>query len=416
MTQTAEFRQPGPVGSGAETLAWCAQMRRTTPVAKDPATGAVHVFRHADAMTVLSDPVTFSSDFAALAPPGDPDVPSFTAAALTMLDPPRHRQLRGLVSGAFTPRVTAALEPRIAAVTETLLDAVAGRQDLDLVADLTYPLPVIVIAELLGIPTADRATFRRWAEALLPDDRKAAVGSMGDGSVPQETGEQLRHMHAYLLACIAERRTRPTEDLIGTLVESEVDGQRLTDEEIVSFVAFLLLAGHLTTTLLLGNIMLCLEEHPDVAAAIRADNSRIPDLVEEVLRYRPPAVFSYRLTKVPVVLGGVEVPAGTIVVVWVISANRDEMRFAAADRFDIDRSANPHLSFAHGPHFCIGAPLARMEARIVLTGLLRRYHDIRLAADAEPTYHQSPDIFGVKRLPVSVRTRSAEPRQPDSTA
>lgn len=403
MTQTAEFQQPGPVGSGAETLAWCTRMRRSTPVARDPATGAVHVFRHADAMRVLSDPATFSSDFAALAPPPDPDVPSFTAAALTMLDPPRHRQLRGLVSGAFTARVTAALEPRIAAVTEDLLDAVAGRADLDLVADLTYPLPVIVIAELLGIPTGDRATFRRWAEALLPDDRKAAVGSMGDAAVPQETAEQLRHMHAYLLARIGERRVRPTEDLIGRLVRSEVDGQRLTDEEIISFVAFLLLAGHLTTTLLLGNTMLCLDEHPEALAAVRADHGRIPDLVEEVLRYRPPAVFSYRLAKVPVTLGGVDVPAGTIVVVWVISANRDEERFTDADRFDIDRSTNPHLSFAHGPHFCIGAPLARTEARIVLAGLLRRYPDIRLAADAAPTYHQSPDIFGVRRLPVTTR-------------
>jgi cytochrome P450 len=378
-------------------------MRRTAPVAKDPETGAVHVFRHADAMTVLSDPTKFSSDFLSLAPPGDPNVPSFTEAALTMLDPPRHRQLRSMVSGAFTARVTASLEPRIAAATESLLDAAAGRDELDLVADLTYPLPVIVIAELLGIPADDRAVFRRWAEALLPDSRRAAVGTMGDSAVPEDTGEQMRQMHAYLLDCVQQRRSRPTEDLIGRLVESEVDGQRLTDAEIISFVAFLLLAGHLTTTLLLGNTMLCLDERPDVMAALRADNGRIPSAVEEVLRYRPPVVFLYRLTKVPVTLGGVEVPAGTIVVVWVISANRDEQRFAEADRFDIDRTANPHLTFAHGPHFCVGAPLARLEARIVLSALLRRYRDIRLTADTEPTYHQSPDIFGVKRLPVSVR-------------
>ncbi|MEV6447959.1 cytochrome P450 [Amycolatopsis sp. NPDC051716] len=403
MTQTTEFQPPGPVGSGTMTLAWCERMRRTAPVIKDPATGAVHVFRYADAMSILSDPATFSSDFASLAPPGDPDVPSFTEAALTMLDPPRHRQLRGLVSGAFTPRMTAALEPRIEAVTESLLDAVAGREEIDLVAELTYPLPVIVIAELLGIPGDDRAMFRGWAESLLSDSRDAAVGTMGDGTVPEETGRHLREMNAYLLDSIAQRRTRPTGDLVGKLVESEVDGQRLTDAEIVSFVAFLLLAGHLTTTLLLGNTMLCLDEHPEAMAAVRADHGRIPALVEEVLRYRPPVVFLYRLTKAPVTLGGVEVPAGTIVVPWVISANRDEDRFAGAGRFDIDRPANAHLTFSHGPHFCIGAPLARMEARIVLTALLRRYRDIRLADGAAPTYHQSPDIFGVKRLPVTVR-------------
>jgi cytochrome P450 len=396
------IRPPDGTGDGHQLMEWLRQMRRDHPVWHDPSTGATHVFRYADINRVLSDPATFSSDFGALAPPREADAPNFIDGTLTVTDPPRHRQLRSLVNQVFTPRTIAGLAPRIEQVTNELLDAVGERSELELVADLTYPLPVIVIAELLGIPAADRALFRRWAELLLSTSRDTSAGAMPDSPIPESTSTQLRHMRDYLLDHAKQRRTKPTEDIIGRLVTAELDGQGLSDDEIVNFSVLLLLAGHLTTTLLLGNTVLCLDENPGTFEALRSDRGKVPAAIEEVLRYRPPVVFLYRLAKEPVRLHDIEVPVGHIVVSWLMSGNRDESQFAHPDRFDPSRDPNSHLTFGHGIHFCLGAPLARLESAVALNVIFDRYASLACTAGDPPTYHDSVDIFGVHRLPVTV--------------
>lgn len=406
MTATEQFTPgtaPTRTGDGRALLDWLARMRQHYPVWPDPDTGAVHVFRYQDVLRVLGDPGTFSSEFGALAPVREDDAPNFIDGTLTVTDPPRHHQLRRLVSQAFTPRTVAALEPRIGEVTNQLLDEVAGATEFDFVASLTYPLPVIVIAELLGIPASDRALFRRWAELLMSSTRDTAAGTLPGAPIPEDIAAGLRQMRDYLLEQADHRRRHPTDDVIGRLVAAEVDGQRLTGTEVLNFSVLLLLAGHLTTTLLLGNTVLCLDEYPEVVPRLRADRAAIPGAIEEVFRYRPPVVFLYRLAKTPVELAGVEVPAGSLVVSWLISANRDERQFPDPTRFDPGREPVPHLTLGHGVHFCLGAPLARLESRIALNLLLDRYRELRVTPGASPTFHDSVDIFGVRELPVTVR-------------
>ncbi|WP_433696930.1 cytochrome P450 [Nocardiopsis sp. CA-288880] len=391
---------PHEVGDGHELLAWLRRRREHTPVWADEETGSFHVFRHADAVRVLSEPDLFSSDFSALAPPPDPGSPDFSSGALSVTDPPFHGRLRGLISQAFTPRTVAGLEGRIGEVTDQLLDSLDGRTEIDLVSDIAYPLPVTVIAELLGIPSQDQDLFRSWAELLLPDVQEVRVGRLGDGPQPAERARRLNMMRDYLLSHVRDRRGKDRGDLISRLVAAEQDGERLTDDQAVNFSAFLLLAGHLTTTLLLGNALLCLQEEPGAMARLREDRSLVPAAVEETLRHRPPVVFQYRLAKRDTEIGGVPVPAGRIVVSWVLSANRDAERFPDPDRFLLDRGSVPHLTFSHGIHYCLGAPLARMEAVTLFNRLLDRYGTIECG---EPVFQRRPDVFGVRSLPLHVK-------------
>jgi len=241
-----------PPSDPGALLRWFAEARRMQPVAFDEKAGIWHVFRHADVSRVLSDPASFSSDLRELVPTQE-DFELFQRGNFVNMDPPEHRQLRGLVSKAFTPRLVAGLEPRIAEVTNELLDGLHGAPRWDLVDSLAYPLPVTVIAEMLGVPAADLPTFRRWADALFefPDEPI----TIPDQEFMESRGPLMREMSDYLLGHIRERRAHPREDLISKLTVAEADGRRLTDEEMIGFVGVLLLAGHITTTLLLGNIV-----------------------------------------------------------------------------------------------------------------------------------------------------------------
>ncbi|MFO7250293.1 MAG: cytochrome P450 [Actinomycetes bacterium] len=378
---------------------WLRGPRPDRPVAHDPAAGTWNVYGHAEAAEVLGDPETFSSHTLRLMP--SPEEEEFSAAGfLTQLDPPEHGRLRRLVSSAFTRKVVAALEPRIAALTGELLDAARERGRLELVADLAYPLPVTVIAELLGVPAADRGLFRRWADALLWQDTEISLHKSAERRRAElrDTLGPWRELTAYLAAHAAERRRRPRDDLLTRLVEAEVDGERLPDPQVVGFAALLLLAGHVTTTMLLGNTVLCLAAFPDRQAKVRADRSLVPGAIEESLRLLTPFAVLGRATTRPAVVGGTPIPADALVLVWLAAANRDPRRFPDPDTFDPSRTPNPHLAFGHGVHFCLGAPLARLEGRIALNILLDRVDPLRTDPADPVAFLPVRTMTGVRRL------------------
>ncbi len=407
MSDTLSRPAPPVSDPAEEVFAWFRTMRAQAPVYRGTALtdregvehDFWHVFDHADVTRVLSDPATFSSDDRDFNP-ANADIDLFGRGNIVSMDPPLHRKLRRLVSQVFTPRVVAGLEDRIAAITTELLDRVRGQDRFDLVDVLAYPLPVTVIAELLGIPAADMPVFRRWADGLF-DMEDITSETLPSEEMNARVAPIMREMNDYLLEHIRMRRTRPTDDLIGRLTTAEVDGERLMDEEIVGFAGLLLLAGHITTTALLGNSVLCLDRYPDTAAEVRADRGLLPPAIEEVLRFRSPFPRLGRVTTGEVSLGGQVIPARSLVIPWVGAANRDPGRYAEPERFDIHRADAGHLAFGHGIHFCIGAPLARLEARIGLGLLMDRYRDI--AVDWSGVEYQNPWVMiAVRQMPLQV--------------
>jgi cytochrome P450 len=376
-------------------------MRDFDPVSHDRESGAWNVYRYQDVARVLSDHHTFSSDFGAQFP----DRADLLEGNIVAMDPPRHDQLRGLVSQAFTPRAIARVEGRIAQLTEELLDAAGSCTRLELVRDLAYPLPVTVIAELLGVPSTDRPRFREWADALLSESNL----DPSNVAAVEATRAHLATFHEYLQEHVTRRRAGPRDgslrepqDLLSDLVLAEIDGQRLQDSEIVGFATVLLLAGHITTTLLLGNTMLCLDEYPRAQTTLRACPGLIPTAIEEVLRYRSPVPRTARVTTREVELGGQTIPARELVHVWLASANHDERQFNSPAEFAVDRQPNAHVGFGRGIHFCIGAPLARLEARIAVGVLLRRFSSIRIDRKQPLQYYAR--FNGVRALNLLVRS------------
>ena len=384
-----------------DLLAWLEAGRARGQVHFDDTQQCWHVLGHPETGAVLSDPAVFSSDLTVLRPAQD-DLALFQRGNFVQMDPPQHRKLRTLVSQAFTPRVVADLEPRIAELTTQLLDEVDER--FDLIDALAYPLPVIVIAEMLGVPASDRPLFRRWADVLFSQDvdPDQSLRSASEQAVTA-VAPTMREMNAYFLDHIRSRRAGPGRDLTSKLVQAEVDGERLADEEIIGFVGLLLLAGHVTTTATLGNSVVCFQDAPDAAAQVRADPGLLPAAIEEVLRVRTPFPRLARMTTADAELAGVTIPAGQVVIPWLTAANRDERVFAEPHRFDVHRRPNPHLSFGHGIHFCLGAPLARLEARVALRLLLERYRDVEVAADEAVEQRNPWTMVAVSRLPLEVR-------------
>ncbi|WP_055629156.1 cytochrome P450, partial [Streptomyces hirsutus] len=328
---------------GVALLAWAARMREEQPAWRDGA-GHVHVFRHSDVQRILADPATFSSDTVGRLSGGEKQAPRGT---LLLLDPPLHGKMRRLVSKAFTPGLIAGLEPWITELTGQLLDA-APEDAFDLVDTLANPLPVTVIARMLGVPAEDRDRFQGWADQLLSTDPE-------DPESVRRMEETAVTISAYLQGFIEARRREPTGDLLSTLVGAEVDGERLEDEDIASFATLLLLAGHITTSVLVGNALLCLDRDPELLAKVRADRSLIPAVIEETLRLRPPFTRIERVTTTGTTVAGTAVGPDTLVHLWLLSANRDERVFEDADEFRAGRSNSRQTAFGHGIHYCIGA-------------------------------------------------------------
>ncbi len=365
-----------------------AQMRAASPVFCNPDTGLWMVFDYEGAKQVLNDHDTFSSrtghDW------------------LIFHDPPRHTKLRALLSKAFTPRSVANLEPRIRELSRELLDRAAGRAEIDLAADFSVPLPMRVIAEMIGVPQADLPRYHRWSDVIL--DMSYTIGERGEAA--RAAHEAFRaaavEMNDYLTGLLAERRAAPRDDLLTRLLHAEVDGERLTQPEILGFFQLFIVGGQETTTNLINNAVLCFLEHPDQLARLRAEPDLLPSAIEEVLRYRAPLQWMIRITKREAEVHGRAIPAGRGVLAVIGSANRDPRAFPDPDRFDITRAPNPHLAFSHGIHFCLGAPLARLEARIALADFLGRVKDFALAEEGPWVPRKALHVHGPARLPLRI--------------
>lgn len=364
--------------------------------------------RHADVMAVLRDPqmsVERDRRFAPapLAPGTDPETLHPLQRAMRVFtrimlfrDPPDHTRLRGLVGRAFTPRMVEALRPRISELVGSLLAPLADGADFDVVAELAEPLPILVIAELLGLPAGDRKDLKRWSDdlaALL--DGSIALQHLGKAA--QSAVEVLDYLRAHL----AERRRAPREDLISAMLAARDRDQNLDEEEILATTLLVMGAGHETTTNLIGNATLALLRHPDQLARLRAEPGLVPGAVEEFLRFDSPVQATSRVARTPVTMHGRTIPPGEEIGLLIGAANRDPDAFPDPDRLDVGRRDVRHLSFGQGVHYCLGANLARLEAELAIGGLLARAPRLELACD-EGALEWRPGwlLRGLARLPV----------------
>ncbi|OJH34730.1 cytochrome P450 [Cystobacter ferrugineus] len=378
------------------------QARDVSPVLHEPRADVWMIFDHEGVKRALHEHELFSS---VVSPPDNK-----TSRWLVFTDAPRHTKLRALIMRAFTPRAVANLEPRIREWSHQFLDGPLERGSMDLVEELAVPLPLWVITQMFGAPREDLPRFKRWSDVIM-----ALSYFLAGGAEAERAGREFRavtdEMQAYLTGLISQRRAEPREDLLTQLIAAEVDGERLTEEDLLGFFQLLLSAGHETTTNLISNTLLCLLEHPEQLARLRADPGLLPLAIEEVLRYRSPVQTMFRVTTRDVPLHGQVIPAGKLVMPMIGSANRDPRRFPDAHRFDITRDPNPHLAFGHGIHFCIGAPLSRLEARIALGVFLERVKHFELASDTPWEPRRAIHVHGPVRLPLRLEgvRRTARP-------
>jgi cytochrome P450 len=316
------------------------------------------------------------------------------------LDPPDHTRLRKLVSKAFAPKVVSALQTEISALVDGLLDRVAEKGEFEVVDDFAHPLPVAVICRLLGVPLEDEPRFSR-ASALLAqalDPFVAFTGAVRDGF--EERMQAARWLREYFHGLIEERRSRPGDDFISGLIAVEESGDQLSHDEIISTCNLLLIAGHETTVNLIGNAVLAMLRNPIEWGALSADAGRAPAIVEETLRYDPPVQMVGRIALDDMAIGGIEVPAGDVMFLLLAAAQRDPAEFDRPDTFDPDRGTLRHLGFGRGAHYCLGAPLARLEAGAALSALTARFPDARLAG--EPQYKSNVTLRGLSELAVAI--------------
>ena len=378
------------------------RMRREAPVYRSRMFGLWFLFRHRDVEAVLKDPRCSVRRSEHATPALNPLLalsPEFQELAdrtLLMVDPPDHTRLRGLVSRTFTPRRVQALRPRVEAIVGELLDVAAARPDPDFIRDLASPLPILVISELLGVPTRDRDQIRRWTNDLV------ALLDPFSGASLAEADRSYHELAAYLRALFEARRREPREDLISALVSAESSGDRLNEVELCATVALILGAGHETTTNLLGNAALALLRHPDERKRLIDQPGLMPAAVEEFLRYDAPVQATDRVAIEDLEIGGQRIRRGQFCVLLLGSANRDPEAFADPDRLDVGRVENRHVSFGAGIHFCLGAGLARLEAQVALGALLERFPDFTGELHA-PRWRRSMTLRGVSSLPLALR-------------
>ncbi|OSC41382.1 cytochrome P450 [Mycobacterium decipiens] len=355
-----------------------------------------------DCDELLRHPSVSSNGRRSVAAQHDPDVvpQPLGPPGFLFLDPPDHTRLRKLVSKAFVPKVVNALQPEIGALVDGLLDRIAERGRFDVVDDFAYPLPVAVICRLLGVPLEDEPQFSR-ASAVLAQGLDPFVDFSGaPPGVDEERQQASRWLRAYLHGLIEHRRAQPGDDLMSGLIAVEESGDQLTEEEIVSTCNLLLIAGHETTVNLIANAILAMLRHPPQWAALGADAGRAPAVIEETLRYDPPVQLVSRIAADDITVGDTQVDKGNTMLLLVAAAHRDSAEFERPDAFDPDRGTFRHLAFGRGLHYCLGAPLARLEASVALSAVAARFGDARL--DSEPRYKTNVTLRGLSALTVAV--------------
>ncbi len=317
-------------------------------------------------------------------------------------DPPEHAKLRGLVSRAFTPKSIAALEPYIRELSTQLLNEALGKSEFDIATEFSAPLPMKVIARMIGIPEDDWPRFRRWSDSILKLSYARSGGEEG-AAAGREFAAVTAEMNDYLGGMIEERKAAARDDLLTRLVEAEVDGERLVQEEILGFFQLLVVGGQETTANLINNAILCLLDNPDQLVLLRKNMQLLPSAIEEVLRYRSPLQWVMRAPRQDIEMHGLTIPAGKLVLPMIGAANRDPKYFAEPERFDICREPNPHIAFGHGIHACLGAALARMEARIALGDFLQRVRHFESATTQPWSPRRALHVHGPTNLPLRVQ-------------
>ena len=362
-----------------------AEMRQVGRVVANPfLAGQFMVPGYDDVIAMLTDTQTFSSQ---LGGPGSNAANILAAPTMLTSDPPDHERLRGVVARAFTPKSVSALEPRMKEVAARLVEPLADGEPFDVVSRLAEPLPVLVIAEMLGVGTDDLDDFRTWSHGLM-----GVLDMFAGPDKVERAHECSKHLHDYFAEEVARRRNRPTDDdLVGRLVAANTDG-RLSDAELLSSCVLLLLGGNETTAKLITNAALALARHPTERARVAADPSLLPTAVDEALRFDTPVQANGRITTRPVQLADVDLGAGALVVGLLGAANHDPAKFAEPERFDVGRTPNPVLSFGRGSHYCLGANLAVLEGRAVLGELLRAAPEYQLA-HPESELEYGPTFF-----------------------
>ncbi|PIC63884.1 cytochrome P450 [Sporosarcina sp. P13] len=338
---------------------WFARNRGDNPVQFDSIRNVWNVFQYRDVEAILKDHKNYSM------------VKSYEARtpfrSLLNMDPPDHTKMRRLVSKPFSPRVIEALEPKIKKVSNRLVKEFASFEEVDIMNDYAYPLTITMLTELLGVPAKDKEIFKVWADSTIAspkDDSEEAYKKTTD-----KITEMLVKVDEYLLGVIAERRKDPQEDLISNLIISEIDGELLSDQEILEFSALLLQAGFGTTARLISNAVRCIIETPGLQQQLRNDPSLLPAAIEEIMRLYSSIYQTIRYAKVDMVIQGQQIKAGEELSLWIASANRDELQYENPDVYNMERGPNHHIAFGKGVHFCLGASLARLEVKIALETL-----------------------------------------------
>lgn len=403
MSHTSRINLASP-GFKADPYPFYAELRATTPIYRvtlPSRTPAWLVTRYADVKAALKDERLVKDRRNVIGADRKSQagwMPAFMrplARNMLDLDPPDHTRLRALVHRAFTPRRIAELRRRVEALCEELLDAAATRGYLELIQDYALPIPLTIIAELIGVPPAERTAFRRWSEH---------VASVASGLDFARALPGIWRVVRYLRGLCAQRRANPQDDLLTDLIHVEDAGDRLSEDELIGMIFLLLLAGHETTVNLIGNSAHTLITHPEQRDQLRRNPELIKTAVEELARYASPVIMATeRYAREDLEFGGVSVPCGGLVLAVLASANRDERQFADPDQLDLAREPNHHLAFGQGMHYCLGAPLARLETQIALTALLRRLPELRPSARVG-ALHWRRGLFvrGLEQLPIAL--------------
>ena len=409
-------QQPGPMPGGAPSFfggqfsanpfPMFAQMRAIgavvpVPFSFDPSQKVWMVTRMEEAVQVLKDK-RFTVDRSQMATTNEAmrrreqrmaETPGLFGRSMISVDEPDHKRLRGLVSRAFTPKYIQSLRPHIQQIADGLLDRVQDQGHMDLVHEFAYPLPINVISDMLGVPQKNREQIRLWAEALAGGDR------IND----EERFVRVRAFSDYVVQLVAEKRQQPQDDLLSQLIQTEEEGDHLSEAELLSMAGLLIFAGHETTSNLISIGSLMLLDHPEQLERLKADLSLVPSAVEELLRFNGPVLTPVpRFATADLELGGQVLHKGDMVITALASANRDESQFSDPDEMDIARSLNRHIAFGQGIHICLGAPLARLEGDIAFTTLLKRMPNLHLAVERDTiTWRGNFTLRGLTGLPVA---------------